>query len=81
MTQTSLLATLSPKFLENGRILHVPFLMPCRVASWAIHGGGISEARGVTWLRVCSKDIRPPIDPQELLKDYLYWGQQEFPNL
>ena len=71
MIQTSLQSQSSPQFLENGKILHVPFSGTCRVASWAIHGGGISDADGVTWLRVCSKDIQPPIDPKELLKDYL----------
>ena len=52
-------------------MFHVPFERVCKVASWAIHGGGLAEATGVTWLHVNSQDIRPPIDPRQYLYDCL----------
>jgi len=42
-----------------------------RVASWAIRGGGLTRAATVAWLRVADGDLRPPIDPRELLRDRL----------
>jgi adenosylcobinamide amidohydrolase len=42
-----------------------------RVASWAIHGGGIARARTVAWLRVLDGDLRPPVEPRAFLRERL----------
>ncbi|SMF40188.1 adenosylcobinamide amidohydrolase [Pseudobacteriovorax antillogorgiicola] len=56
------------------RLLHVPFQNPCRVASWAILNGGLKQASGVAWLRVCSDDLQPPVDPAAFLHDQLSYA-------
>jgi len=38
-----------------------------RVASWAIHGGGLARAATVAWLRVADGELRPPVDPRDFL--------------
>ena len=65
------LCQIEEQTLMGGRMFHVPFERVCKVASWAIHGGGLAEATGVTWLHVNSQDIRPPIDPRQYLYDCL----------
>lgn len=47
------------------------FAAPQRTASWAIVGGGVRRAAAVAWLRVRDGDLRPPVDPRELLHDRL----------
>jgi adenosylcobinamide amidohydrolase len=42
-----------------------------RVASWAIHGGGVGRASTVAWLRVADGELRPPVEPRAFLCDRL----------
>lgn len=47
---------------------------PHRVASWAIVGGGIRDARTVAWLCVSNADLAPGVDPARLLEERLRDG-------
>jgi len=38
------------------------------MASWAIVGGGLRRGAAVAWLRVRDRDLRPPVDPCELMR-------------
>lgn len=57
--------------LRDGDWLFARFSTPQRTASWAIVGGGLRRATSVAWLCVRDRDLRPPIDPCELLRDRL----------
>ncbi len=39
-----------------------------RTCSWAIVGGGLTDARHVAWLEIRDAELRPPIDPKRLLE-------------
>jgi adenosylcobinamide amidohydrolase len=52
-------------------LLIVRYREPVRAASWAIVGGGLTEARAVAWLEVRDTDLRPPVDPRRLLRERL----------
>ena len=54
------------------RWLVVTFGAPVRACSWAIVGGGLVDTRHVAWLEVRDVDLRPPVDPQQLLVDRLH---------
>ena len=56
---------------RDGDWLVARFAAPRRTASWAIAGGGLRRATAVAWLRVRDGDLRPPVDPRELLRDRL----------
>jgi adenosylcobinamide amidohydrolase len=47
--------------------LLVGFGAPVRACSWALVGGGLVDTRHVAWLEVRDRDLRPPVDPRELL--------------
>jgi adenosylcobinamide amidohydrolase len=47
--------------------LVVSFGAMVRAASWAIVGGGITDAERVAWLEVKNDDLRPPVDAREML--------------
>jgi adenosylcobinamide amidohydrolase len=56
---------------HDGDWLIARFEAPQRVASWAIVGGGVRRATAVAWLCVRDGELRPPVDPCELLRDRL----------
>ena len=47
--------------------LVVTYAAPVRACSWAIVGGGLVDTRHVVWLEVRDHDLRPPVDPRQLL--------------
>src|SRR5690606_2999127 len=56
---------------HDGDWLVARFAAPQRTASWAIIGGGVRRTTAVAWLRVRDRDLRPPVEPRELLRDRL----------
>lgn len=56
---------------RDGDWLLARFAASQRMASWAIVGGGLRRATSVAWLRVRDRDLRPPVDACELLRDRL----------
>jgi adenosylcobinamide amidohydrolase len=51
-----------------GKWLVVRFGSLHTVASWAIVGGGIRQARAVAWRRVAERTLRPPVDAAQWLR-------------
>jgi adenosylcobinamide amidohydrolase len=51
-----------------GKWLVVRFGSVHTVASWAIVGGGIRQARAVAWRRVGERTLRPPVDAAQWLR-------------
>jgi adenosylcobinamide amidohydrolase len=56
---------------RDGAWLIARFATPHRLASWAIIGGGLRRAATVAWLRVTDRDLRPPVDERDFLRDRL----------
>ena len=44
------------------------FAVPHRTASWALAGGGISQALRVAWHCVSEEELRPPVDAAALMR-------------
>ncbi|MDP3921558.1 MAG: adenosylcobinamide amidohydrolase [Candidatus Omnitrophota bacterium] len=59
------------RLVLDGRWLIVSFACPHECSSWAIVGGGSRVAGAVAWYRVTGQDLKPPVDPRELLRDRL----------
>ena len=51
------------------RWLVASFGSPVRACSWAIVRGGLTYAQHVAWLEVSDVDLRPPVDPRQLLAE------------
>ena len=56
---------------RTGRWLVVDLGGPHEVLSWAVVGGGRRRARAVAWREVREEELRPPVDPERLLRDGL----------
>ncbi len=57
--------------LQAPRWLLVRFGRPHAVASWAIVGGGLRQARAVAWHQVSERDLGPPVDARRFLRERL----------
>jgi adenosylcobinamide amidohydrolase len=64
----------SPSVSECGRWLWVDFDSLHVVKSWAVLGGGTTEAKMVAWHQVSDRDLGPAVDPHSYLAQQL----QEF---
>lgn len=56
---------------RSGNWLLVQFTSLQEVLSWAIWGGGRGRTRTVAWYQVSSEDLKPPVEPQEFLREKL----------
>src|SRR3990167_7712811 len=57
---------------RKGQWLIVSFERPQTALSWAIHGGGVSQAKTVAWYQVKNQDLKPPVDARQFLKRSLF---------
>ena len=55
----------------NDRWLHVDLLRQHRTASWAIVGGGLTEAQHVLWHEIHDRELGSDVDPRQLLQNRL----------
>lgn len=56
---------------RSGNWLLVRFTSPQEVLSWAVWGGGRGRSRTVAWYQVTAEDLKPPVDPQQFLREKL----------
>lgn len=59
------------KCTHDGAWLIARFAAPQRLASWAIVGGGLRRGTTVAWLQVGDRELRPPLDERDHLRDRL----------
>jgi adenosylcobinamide amidohydrolase len=57
--------------VQRGRWLVAAFPRPVRACSWAIVRGGLVDAEHVAWLEVRERELRPPVDAAEHLRERL----------
>src|SRR5580698_6703895 len=57
----------APQLSECRKWLRVELGAPHSVKSWAVLGGGTSEATTVVWRHVKDSDLGPQINPKEFL--------------
>ncbi|MFL5261362.1 MAG: adenosylcobinamide amidohydrolase [Anaeromyxobacteraceae bacterium] len=55
----------------DARVLVVRLGAPHAVLSWAIVNGGRRSASEVAWVEVRDEELRPPVDPERLLRERL----------
>lgn len=56
---------------RQGNWLIVHFPRPQAILSWAVVGGGKTRGQTVAWYQVTDKDLKPPVNPQQFLKEKL----------
>ncbi len=57
--------------IRKERWLIVSFSKPQVALSWAIHGGGITQAQTIAWCQVTNQELKPPVDAKQFLKHSL----------
>jgi len=57
--------------IRQGNWLIVHFPRPQVILSWAVIGGGKTRGQTVAWYQVTDKDLKPPVNPRQFLKEKL----------
>lgn len=73
------LQPVAPKLSDCGKWLRVNFHARHSVKSWAVLGGGTSQAQAVIWHQVAGRELGPEVDPRTFLirRIQAYYGSEE----